>query len=464
MVMESITIITPTGCIGNRGIDREALAAAVAAEAPHAIAVDAGSIDCGPWYLGAGREHSPIAHIEWDIEVILDCAIPNGIPVIIGSAGGSGARAHVDRTVEIVRRIAAAKGHRFRLAVIYADVDPDFLLEREQDGVIAGSAQITDQTPLSADAVRASDVIVGMMGVGPIIEALEAGADVIVAGRTVDAAVIAALPISKGFDKGLSYHMGDIMECAESCAIEIEPTLRALGRNRIPIIGRIVGNAFFLKPAVTTLACTPESCLMHSAYERTDMDTIKVPEGRVDRATALYEAEDRNTTRISGSRFIDEPHSILFEGVRKVGYRSIFPFAVRTPQMISQLDEILANVDEIERGLFSSAGNFHIHWHRYGQDAVLGAAEPETSPYEVGLLADVVADSQELAHDVAYDLFTRIGFWRYPGRYTTAGNIAVTLSPAVFDGGPVYEFSIYHAVQIDESEPLFKVEIMEVSE
>ena len=132
--------------------------------------------------------------------------------------------------------------------------------------------------------------------------------------------------------------------------------------------------------------------------------------------------------------------------------------------MISQLDEILANVDEIERGLFSSAGNFHIHWHRYGQDAVLGAAEPETSPYEVGLLADVVADSQELAHDVAYDLFTRIGFWRYPGRYTTAGNIAVTLSPAVLDGGPVYEFSIYHAVQIDESEPLFKVEIMEVSE
>lgn len=460
--MDSVTVITPTGCIGNRGIDRRAMAAAVAAEGPHAIAVDAGSADCGPWYLGAGREHSPLAHIEWDIEVILDCAIPNRIPVIIGSAGGSGARAHVDRTVAIIRRIAAAKGYRFRLGVIYADVDPGFLLQRTRDGVVAGSAQIADGTPLSVDAVRASDVIVGMMGVGPIIAALEAGADVIVAGRAVDAAVIAALPIARGFDRGLSYHMGDIMECAESCAVEIEPTLRALGRNRIPIVGRLTRDAFFLKPAVATLACTPESCLMHSAYERTDMDSIKVPEGRVDRAAALYEAEGRNTTRISGSRFIDEPHSILFEGVRKVGYRSIFPFGVRTPRMVEQLDEILAGVDEIEQGLFGGDGNFHIHWHRYGRDAVLGAAEPETAPYEVGLLADVVADTQGLAHDVAYDLFTRIGFWRYPGRYTTAGNIAVTLSPAVFDGGPVYEFSVCHAVQVDESEPLFKTEIMEV--
>ncbi|MBM3952792.1 MAG: hypothetical protein FJ311_15245, partial [Rhodospirillales bacterium] len=67
----AITIVTPTGCIGNRGIDRATFAAVVAEAKPDAIAVDAGSIDCGPWYLGAGREHSPLSHIEWDIETIL---------------------------------------------------------------------------------------------------------------------------------------------------------------------------------------------------------------------------------------------------------------------------------------------------------------------------------------------------------------------------------------------------------
>jgi hypothetical protein len=460
--MESVTVITPTGCIGNRGVDRTALEDAVANESPDVIAVDAGSGDCGPWYLGAGREHSPMANIAWDIAVLLECAAPNRIPVIIGSAGGSGARAHVDKTVDLVTRIAREKGYHFKLAVIYSDVEHDFLLRRATDGVIEGSAKLSDGSLLAAEDVAASDVIVGLMGVGPMIDALDQGADVVIAGRAVDAAVIAAYPIHRGFDRGLAYHMGDIMECAESCAEEIRPTLRALGHNRIPIVGRITQDAFFLKPAVSTLACTPESCLMHSAYERTDMSVIKVPEGRVDRSVASYEVHDENTTRISGSSFIEEPFSILFEGVKQVGYRSIFPFGVRTQRMIEQLDEILASVDEIEQGLFGGTGKFRIHWHRYGMDAVLQEAEPENQPYEVGVLADVVADTQELAHDVAYDLLTRIGFWRYPGRYTTAGNIAVTLSPAVIDAGSVFEFSVYHAVRISESETPFRCEVMEV--
>jgi hypothetical protein len=460
--MEMITVITPTGCIGNRGIDRRALEQALAIESPNVIAVDAGSADCGPWYLGAGKEHSPVFNIEWDLECILDVAVPQKIPVIIGSAGGSGARPHVDATVDIIRRIAEAKSYRFRLAVIYSDVEREFLLARARDGLIAGSAQVPDGTPLSTADVERSAVIVGMMGVDPIIRALDAGADVVVAGRAVDAAVIAAYPIYRGVDYGRAYHMGDILECAESCAVEIRPTLRALGHNRIPIIGTITDDAFYVKPAVSTLACTPESCLMHAAYERVDTERIRVPEGIVDRSAARYERVDENTTRVTGSRFMRESFSILFEGVAKIGYRSVFPFAVRTPRMIEQLDEILEDVDRIEQGLFGGADTLRIHWHKYGQNAVLQEAEPERQAHEIGVLADVVADSQRLAHDVAYDLFTRIGFWRYPGRYTTAGNIAVTLSPAVIDIGEVFEFSVYHAIPVADDREVFKCQLFEV--
>ena len=457
--MNSVTVVTPTGCIGNRGVDREALRRAVVEGGADVIAVDAGSVDCGPWYLGAGRAHSPSLNIEWDIDAILEIAIPRRIPVIIGSAGGSGARPHLDATVEVVREVAGAKGLNFRLAAISSDVAPAELLRHTTGGLVDGAARSPDGAPLAVADVESSDVIVGLMGIGPIIDALKAGADVVVAGRAVDAAVIAAYPVYRGFDIGLAYHMGDIMECAESCAEEIRPTLRALGHNRIPIIGQITKDAFLLRPAADTLACTPESCLMHSAYERTDLHAIKVPEGTVDRSQARYERVDENTTRISGSRFVAEPYSILFEGVRRIGARSIFPFAVRTSRMIAQLDEILADVDRIEQAVFGHAGNFKIHWHRYGRDAVLKAAECETAGHEVGLLADVVADSQQLAHDVAYDLFTRIGFWRYTGRYTTAGNIAVTLSPAVVDAGPVFEFSVYHSVPIDDYRRIFRCEI-----
>jgi hypothetical protein len=463
--MKEVTVLTPTGGLGNRGINREALHEGMVNEKPDVIASDAGSLDCGPWYLGAGREHAPITNIKWDIESILDEAIPAGIPVIIGSAGGSGARPNVDMTVELFRRVAKARSYHFKLAVIYSDVAPEFLLQGAKDGKVHSSAKISDGTPLRKADVEASDVIVGQMGVEPIIDALEDGADVIVAGRAVDAAVIAAYPIFRGFDPGLSYHMADIMECAESCAEELRPVLQVLGRNRIPIIGRIREQDFLVRPAIRDLACTPESCLMHAMYERSDVFFLKVPGAKINKGTAHYEVYDENTTRIYGTKLVKEPYSILFEGVKKVGYRSLFLFAVRTPKMIDQLDEMLSDIDEIEWKVFSNLGNFQIHWHKFGQNAVLQKAEPEgrnSRPYEVGVLADVVADSQELAHDIAGDFLARISFWRYPGWKSTAGNIAITLSPCVFDGGEVFELSVYHAVQLDDYSKVFKREVFDV--
>jgi hypothetical protein len=460
--MKTVTVVTPTGCIGNRGIDKAALRNCILKDRPDAIAVDAGSIDCGPWYLGAGQAHSPRRNIEWDLDTILTEAVPAGVKVLVGSAGGSGAAPHVEQTVAIVRRIAAQRNLKFRLAVIWSDVSTEWLARHLTDGVVEDALHCATGARLTAEEIRATDVVVGMMGTGPFIDALTDGADVIIAGRAVDAAVIAAYPIFQGCDPGLAYHMGDIMECAESCAVELAPTLRALGRNRIPIIGRIDADGFELRPSVDTLACTPESCLMHSAYERTSFNAIKVPEGTVDRSKSAYEKVDDNTTRITGSRFVPEPYSILLEGVRRVGYRSIFPIAIRTPAMVQQLDEILADCDRIQQDMFGSEGRFKIHWHKYGDNAVLQVAEPARDPYEIGILADVVADSQDLAHDVAYDLLTRLGFWRYPGRYTTAGNIAVTLSPGVVDVGEVFEFSIYHSMKVADYRKIFRTELSQV--
>lgn len=456
---KSLTVVTPVGCIGNRGVDRDALREAVTRHGAEAIAVDAGSIDCGPWYLGAGKEHSPSINIRWDIEAILDEAIPRRLPVVIGSAGGSGAKAHVDKTIEVMEQVARSRGHHFKLAVIYSDTEKDELLKRADDELIAGSKKGSDGSPLGVEAVRASETIVGAMGVEPIIDAFDNGADVVLAGRAVDSAVIAAFPVYRGFDRGLAYHMGDIMECAESAAEEIRPTLRALTHNRIPIIGRIDSESFSLWPARDSLACTPQSCLMHAMYERTEVESFRVPGGLVDRTRARYERVDENTTRVSGTKFIPEPHSILFEGVRRSGYRSLFIFGVRNARMIAQLDQILAENYGIERQLFSGLGQFQIFWHKFGHNAVLQESEPQPASHEVGVIAEIVADTQALAHDVAYDLLTRVAFWRYPGRYTTAGNVGITFSPGVFDVGEAYEFTMYHAVPVDDYRKIFKQEM-----
>ena len=462
--MEQVTVITPVGCIGNRGVDKDALNHAVESVDPDALAMDAGSIDCGPWYLGSGSQHSPQLDIEWDLDVVLGAAVPRKVPVLIGSAGGSGARAHVDNTLATLRRRAAANDLHFRLAVLYSDVAPDLLMQRAEGRIIPGTSSLDDESPLRVADVKASNVIVGLMGVEPMIDAMEAGADVVLAGRACDSAVIAAYPIWKGFDWGLSYHMGDIMECGETAAEEIRPTLRALAHNRIPIIGRMERDSFYLRPAVDSLACTPNSCLMHSFYERADVNRSPLPGGILDKSDTHYVQHDTNTTKVWGSKFIREPYSILLEGTKKVGHRMVLMVGVRTPRMIEQLDEILADIEDIARQRFADHGHFAIHWHQFGRNAVLQRSEPATNalPTEVGLAADVVADTPGLAHDVAHDLMTRLAFWRYPGRYTTAGNVAVTFSPAVLDGGEVFEFSVYHVFETDDWKTMFKTEMIEI--
>ena len=53
----------------------------------------------------------------------------------------------------------------------------------------------------------------------------------------------------------------------------------------------------------------------------------------------------------------------------------------------------------------------------------------KTTAHELSVVADVIADTQELAHQVADDIWLRLCFWRYKGRQTTAGNCAVLSFP-----------------------------------
>ena len=40
--------------------------------------------------------------------------------------------------------------------------------------------------------------------------------------------------------------------------------------------------------------------------------------------------------------------------------------------------------------------------------------------------------------------------WSFPGRVATAGNLALPFSPAELPGGPVYEFNIYHLMEMPD--------------
>ena len=115
-MMDEIRVLSPTAILGygfpvasfEEGLRRE----------PHVIAVDGGSTDPGPYYLGAGKSFTQRQAVKRDLELLIKAALDRRIPLIIGTAGGSGARPHVEWTWEIVEDILNETRQSASVAVI----------------------------------------------------------------------------------------------------------------------------------------------------------------------------------------------------------------------------------------------------------------------------------------------------------------------------------------------------------
>lgn len=210
---DEIRIVSVNGMLGY-GYPVESLEAGLDAR-PHAFAVDAGSTDAGPYFLGSGASLTKPLQVMRDLRHCVVAARRAGVPLIIGSAGFGGGHPHVRATIEMLRQIADDEGLRLTFAVIQSEIDSGTVLDAFRRGLIS---PMPGGPELDEESIAASARIVGQMGTEPLIRALRTGADVIVAGRACDAALYAALPIMHGFDPGPAFHMAKIMECGAQCA------------------------------------------------------------------------------------------------------------------------------------------------------------------------------------------------------------------------------------------------------
>ena len=160
------------------------------------LAADNGSTDPGPFYLGSGTSFLKPMQVRRDLELALLAARRRNVPLIIGSAGGSGAAPHVDSFLAVLGEVARRHDLHFRLAVIHSDIERQTVLDALDRGQIASCGPSGELTP---EKIRSCTHLVGQMGTGPIIRALEGSADVVIAGRCCDTAIFAALPILRGF-------------------------------------------------------------------------------------------------------------------------------------------------------------------------------------------------------------------------------------------------------------------------
>ena len=443
----TITVLTPTGTLGY-GFGAEALKRGMSLS-PDVIAVDAGSTDPGPAYLGSGSPLCARQVIKRELEQLIEASRSAGIPLVVGSAGGSGRGDVVDLTCDIVREIALETKRKLKLARIYADVPA----ERVVRAVEAGEFRDHEAGFMPAiEDIEASSAIVAQMGWEPIANAIDMDADVIIAGRACDDLTIAAFPICRGADIGLATHMGKILECG---AFSAEPFAMDV------MMGYLEEQHFTLEPGSLERRASLKSVAAHSLYEREDPYRQLGPGGAVDLRNCRFEADGERRVKVSGAQFeADEDYWYKLEGARQVGYRSMCMAGVRCPTMIERLDGLLEDARQRTESHFAP-DRLDITFRVYGRDAVMGALEPKAlePAHELGLLMDVTAHSQELAHAACHFLSGHLLHVAYPGQVNTSGNLAFPYSPSDVNAGEVYEFSVYHLMKANSSTELFPVEI-----
>ncbi len=444
MDKRTMRILIPTGHLGTAPFQLDSFRRGMETR-PDVVIADAGSSDPGPVYLGADTALGFFE--EEDLENLLVASRKIGVPLLIGSAGDSGANTRVDKFVGIIQRLA--EKHRipkFRLGYFYSDVSKEYLKQKLRAGaVIEGLGGFP---PLREDVVERTSRIVGVAGIHPYIKLLDQGADVIIGGRSGDIAMAAAPAIRAGFPAGLAYHMGKMLECASLCA---EPFM-----GKETVIGTLSDDDIKLTPYHPDQKCTIASAGSHSMYERETPFFEYAVGGMLDLRECKFEQFDARTCRITGAKWIpSEKIMVKLEGSARVGERYIGLAAIRDPYLVQHVEDILQWCRTSVAKKFGKE-EYQLYFHVFGKNGVLKELEPvqQTRAHELCIVTEGIAPTRELAEKIT-DLATRMMFLaRIPGVKGTAG-AAASIEKRPMLASPAYEWTLNHLVQVDDPLELF---------
>jgi hypothetical protein len=451
---EEVRVLAATGMLGT-GFAETSLDLGMQRQ-PHVIGCDAGSTDPGPFYLGSGRMQASRAAVKRDLRLILRAGRTARIPVIIGSAGTAGGEPHLALAREIIEEIAREDGLRFKLALIHAELEPNFLKQRLEDGRIH---PLTPAPPFDEQTIDRGVRFVGQMGAEPFMHALESGAEVILAGRASDTSIYAAYPLLQGCAPGPVWHAAKILECgAASVAQRLHPD---------PLLASIHDRDFVVEPPHPHMRCTPNSVVAHTLYENADPFRLYEPAGLLDTTHAEYEAISDRAVRVTGSRFVPaERYTVRVEGAEYVGHRFAVMAGVRDPVVLRQHDQFLAGLRQtIEQKVRASLGlvmdrDFRLVFRVYGQNGAMGALEPvnRIDGHEIGLLVEAIGRTPEEARAVITIAWHTGLHHPVPEWEGLISNWAFPYSPPEMDCGPVYRFCVNHVVELDDPCEVFRIE------
>jgi hypothetical protein len=227
------------------------------------------------------------------------------------------------------------------------------------------------------------------------------------------------MAVHRGFDEGLALHMGKILECGAIAA--------APGSGADCAFATLYADRFVLEALNPARRFTRESAAAHTLYEKSDPYRLPGPGGVIDLTGCSFTEIGEGKVEVRGSRHERTvPYRVKLEGARRTGFRSICIAGTRDPIMIASIDAILAAVTKQVRSMSGGKTRGTVHFHVYGKDGVMGPTEPvkETRSHELGIVIEAVAPTQEEADTLTSVTRSTLLHYGYPGRISTAGNLA----------------------------------------
>ncbi|MEP5007855.1 acyclic terpene utilization AtuA family protein [Roseobacter sp.] len=449
-----VKVLIPSGALG-LNYDPIALQRGIAAR-PDIIAIDGGSTDSGPSYLGRGVSKYARASTKLEWARLMAARTQANVPLVIGTAGTCGTDTAVDWMFEITREIAIEQGILVKVALLRSSQTPVDIADQYDAGQVtplAGAPGIT------SNDIRTCSNIVALAGAEHIAAALETGADIVIAGRATDTAIIAALPLMHGCHAGAAWHGAKIGECGALCATNPQSGVVMIDFDT---------SGFTVAPLADGAHATPHTVSAHMLYENSDPFILYEPGGHLDVTGATYTALDDTSVRVEGSTWVpSDSYTVKLEGARPVGARTVVMALLRDPRYVAQADawaqDIVAKCTaKIIDRLGLAAQDFTLELRLIGHSASFGALETKTAqPVEIGVIGIITAPTQDQAAEIGKLLNPYL--LHHPlTQEEEQPTFAFLFSPPEMHHGTIYEFTLNHVLHLDDPMQAFQLEVIDV--
>jgi len=210
--------------------------------------------------------------------------------------------------------------------------------------------------------------------------------------------------------------------------------------------------------------CTRMSIANHSLHENASPIYHVEPGGMLDTSACTFEEVTDRAVIIRGMTWTTNPYTIKLEAAELAGYRAFTICGTHDPLLIKTVKTFLASIRELTATKASDIGvkpaDYTLVIRTYGLNAVMAEREQVQEPtsHELGFLVEVVAKDQTTANSVLALARTQMLHMDFPGRMCKEGNMAFPFSPSDQEGGPMYQFSMHHVLEVSDPCELFPID------